>query len=215
MIPLAQSNQGGVANCLTLDPSDGVSCIACNSHYHLDSPSSCGLCIDSWCHACSQSNTLNACTQCIAGFYMPLGPSGGCYSCPMSNCDVCISSQCITCNSGYVPAVGGGSCNTCLYFMPSCLSCTSSTVCVSCNTGYAVDSSNNCSQCTTLIPGCSSCVSASVCTACNTDGYFLPSNDTVCYTCSQKISDCAVCDYSGINCTTCNANFMLSKLSSG
>ena len=128
LIPFTSST---VTNCLTY-AGDGVSCIACNIQYHLDTPSTCGLCIDSWCQTCSQSMTLNACTQCIVGFYFPSGPTSGCSNCPMSNCNICNSSACIICNNGYVPAVGGASCNTCINFMTHCLTCTNSSVCTGC-----------------------------------------------------------------------------------
>jgi len=111
------SSSGSVPNCASYSL-DGVSCIDCDSGYHLDDPSSCGSCIDSYCSACTLSGAVNTCTSCISGYYVPPGYFY-CATSSISNCNVfdSTSSICLTCNAGYILSSGGASCSMCSNFM--------------------------------------------------------------------------------------------------
>ena len=112
----------------------------------------------------------------------------------VSNCSICINSECVKCKEGYYLDE-----NECKICSDNCTACTNSTSCTKCADGYYLDSSS-CKECPL---GCDTCSSIAKCKKCKT-GYYL--NENKCESCSTKLKGCADCSSDGSKCLSCISN---------
>ncbi|KAM3143706.1 hypothetical protein pb186bvf_004202 [Paramecium bursaria] len=211
----------GCANCTT--GQGAVICSSCNSGYSMLG----NVCVKN--QGCQTfSATTGVCTSCQQGYYLNINliqtsfnsgqfyfqnlPSF-CSLCTLQNCSNCSSSTtCATCNQGYywVPALAGGSCQTCT---TACISCTSSGICQTCANGYylvpiTAGSAATSPTCATCGSNCSICTSGTACTTCAT-GYQLYQG--TCYQCPANCSQCAFVNTtsSQLTCNACQDTYYL------
>lgn len=76
----------------------------------------CESCIDAYCKVCSMPNIVNACTECLDGYYYTTG--SGCLGCSYPFCQTCDSTHCLSCVAGYVYSTGN--CNPCNNTLTAC-----------------------------------------------------------------------------------------------
>lgn len=113
---------------------------------------------------------------------------------------------CTACKPGYF--LSSGACLTCPS-LPNCDTCYQfdAAQCIACSDGYYTDA-GNCVQCPQI--GCRTCTSSTTCTA-PQNGYYLVTDITGAETGSTLKCDglCATCEYSGLNCLTCQSGAKL------
>lgn len=189
------------------------------------------------CALCAYDGTALTCSKCLFAFY--LDETGSCLSCTTSpiaivgcaDCAYDIPTTTISCNScdaGYY-ALDQFTCESCsasaVASVPNCAKCsydaaaTPQLLCSECAVGfYLVKDGTACNPCTDISEGCSACKSVDnngtnlTCTACKPQ-YLQYFND--CIFCSDRYSNCTLCDTSNNTCEICGPNFYRAAEGSG
>eukprot|EP01022_Parablepharisma_sp_SALTPOND_P020107 TRINITY_DN356_c0_g1_i6.p1 TRINITY_DN356_c0_g1~~TRINITY_DN356_c0_g1_i6.p1 ORF type:complete len:1096 (+),score=69.50 TRINITY_DN356_c0_g1_i6:1905-5192(+) len=207
----------GLAGCVTfLSPNK---CKACADGYYLNNYA-CTGCASS-CAKC----TKDACTDCVAGYYMSADKV--CTQCP-EGCATCSSETvCTACKSTYylsgseckscTATQGAQDCNcgtgffwdatalSCTACIEGCATCSDAEACTTCKTNYYLDNGvclkHKGEHCDTILP-------LGTCKTCNVGTYY-KNEDNTCNDCSV-IPNCKICD-STPKCTTCATGFYVNE----